>query len=151
MICIPSHVQLTYVLSSLPMFMFSFFEALKGVIKKLDYYQSRFRAPELRCSHFLKKNGISIFEFQKNPKKKNLGIHIHGHNTRSKFQHKTRSDLGYRKKNLTAYRSKTTTIFVRNLSFLYLPKYNVFLVEISTLRSKCVQVCAHFFAEFSES
>lgn len=53
--------------------------------------------------------------------------------------------------NLTAYRSKTTTIFVRNLSFLYLPKYNVFLVEISTLHSKCVQVCAHFFAEFSES
>ncbi|WVZ50906.1 LOW QUALITY PROTEIN: hypothetical protein U9M48_002112 [Paspalum notatum var. saurae] len=35
-------VLINSVLSSLPMFMFSFFEAPKGVIKKLDYYRSRF-------------------------------------------------------------------------------------------------------------
>ncbi|WVZ54678.1 hypothetical protein U9M48_005442 [Paspalum notatum var. saurae] len=35
-------VLINSVLSSLPMFMFSFFETPKGVIKKLDYYRSRF-------------------------------------------------------------------------------------------------------------
>jgi len=35
-------VLINSVLSSLPMFMFSFFEAPKGVIKRLDYYRSRF-------------------------------------------------------------------------------------------------------------
>ncbi|WVZ49927.1 hypothetical protein U9M48_001242, partial [Paspalum notatum var. saurae] len=35
-------VLMNSVLSSLPMFMFSFFEAPKGVLKKLDYYRSRF-------------------------------------------------------------------------------------------------------------
>lgn len=34
-------VLINSVLSSLPIFMFSFFEAPKGVLKKLDYYRSR--------------------------------------------------------------------------------------------------------------
>ena len=32
------------VLSSLPMFMMSFFEIPRGVLKKLDYFRSRFLA-----------------------------------------------------------------------------------------------------------
>jgi hypothetical protein len=35
-------VLLNSVLSSLPMFMFSFFELPKRVMKKLDYFRSRF-------------------------------------------------------------------------------------------------------------
>ena len=35
-------VLLNYVLSRLPMFMLSFFELPKGVLKKLDYFRSRF-------------------------------------------------------------------------------------------------------------
>ena len=35
-------VLLNSVLSSLPMFMMSFFEILKGVLKKLNHYRSRF-------------------------------------------------------------------------------------------------------------
>jgi hypothetical protein len=35
-------VLINSVLSSLPMFMLSFFEVPKGVLKKLDYYRSRF-------------------------------------------------------------------------------------------------------------
>jgi hypothetical protein len=35
-------VLINSVLSSLPMFMLSFFEIPKGVLKKLDYYRSRF-------------------------------------------------------------------------------------------------------------
>ena len=35
-------VLINYVLSSLPLFMFSFFEAPREVLKKLDFYRSRF-------------------------------------------------------------------------------------------------------------
>ena len=35
-------VLINSVLSSLPMFMMSFFEVLKVVIKKIDYFRSRF-------------------------------------------------------------------------------------------------------------
>ena len=35
-------VLLNSVLSSLPMFMMSFFEIPKGILKRLDYYRSRF-------------------------------------------------------------------------------------------------------------
>jgi hypothetical protein len=35
-------VLINSVLSSLPMFMMSFFEILRGVLKKLDYFRSRF-------------------------------------------------------------------------------------------------------------
>ena len=35
-------VLINYVLSSLTMFMLSFFEILKGVLQKIDYYRSRF-------------------------------------------------------------------------------------------------------------
>jgi hypothetical protein len=35
-------VLINSVLSSLPMFMMSFFRILKGVLKRLDYYRSRF-------------------------------------------------------------------------------------------------------------
>jgi hypothetical protein len=35
-------VLINYVLSSLPMFMLSFFEVPKGVLEKIDYFRSRF-------------------------------------------------------------------------------------------------------------
>ena len=35
-------VLINSILSSLPMFMLSFFRVPKGVLKKLDYYRSRF-------------------------------------------------------------------------------------------------------------
>jgi hypothetical protein len=35
-------VLINSVLSSLPMFMLSFFEVLKGVLEKIDYFRSRF-------------------------------------------------------------------------------------------------------------
>jgi hypothetical protein len=35
-------VLINFVLSSFPMFMLSFFEISKGVLKKLDYYRSKF-------------------------------------------------------------------------------------------------------------
>jgi len=35
-------ILINYVLSSLPMFMMSFFEIPRGVLKKLDYFRSRF-------------------------------------------------------------------------------------------------------------
>ena len=35
-------VLINYVLSSLPMFMLSFFEVPRGVLKKIEYYKSRF-------------------------------------------------------------------------------------------------------------
>jgi len=38
-------VLINSVLSSLPMFMLSFFEIPRGVLKKLDYFRSRFFWP----------------------------------------------------------------------------------------------------------
>jgi hypothetical protein len=35
-------VLINSVISSLPMFMLSFFEVLKGVLEKIDYFRSRF-------------------------------------------------------------------------------------------------------------
>jgi hypothetical protein len=48
-------VLLNSVLSSLPMFMMSFFEIPKGVIKNLDHYRSRFFGKDLH-----KNTGIDL-------------------------------------------------------------------------------------------
>ena len=42
LLTVGGRLVLINVLSSLPMFMMSFFEVLKGVLKKIDYFRSRF-------------------------------------------------------------------------------------------------------------
>ena len=58
-------ILLDSVLSSLPMFMMSFFRIPKGVLKKLDYYRSRFFF--LQCDEHRKKqtNKMEHFEYTK--------------------------------------------------------------------------------------
>jgi hypothetical protein len=71
-------VLINSVLSSLPMFMFSFFKLPKGVLKKLDYFRSRFFG---RTTNIRKKYRLTKWEVVCTPKDQgglgvlNLGVH----------------------------------------------------------------------------
>jgi hypothetical protein len=65
------------------------------------------------------------------------------------FRAQTRFILGCEKnKNLTLYRCIVYVYSVRNLSFLYLPKYDVFWAEISVVPVDCLYVCAYLISIF---
>jgi magnesium-transporting ATPase (P-type) len=56
------------VLSSLPMYMMSFFAVPRGVLKKLDYFHSRFFWQQKKKNKYRLPNGI----FYANPKSKEV-------------------------------------------------------------------------------
>ncbi|WVZ51083.1 hypothetical protein U9M48_002262 [Paspalum notatum var. saurae] len=58
-------VLINSVFSSLPMFMLSFFEAPKGVLKELDYYKSRFF---WQCDEYKKKYRLAKWGILRKPK-----------------------------------------------------------------------------------
>jgi hypothetical protein len=58
-------VLINLVLSSLPMFMMSFFRIPKGVLEKLDYYRSRFF---WQCDEHKKKYRLAKWSILHNPK-----------------------------------------------------------------------------------
>jgi hypothetical protein len=58
-------VLINYVLSSLPLFMLSFFRIPKGVLEKLDYYRSRFF---WQCDQHKKKYRLAKWSIMHKPR-----------------------------------------------------------------------------------